>query len=271
MGVHIYQIVYSEESKALCDPGFGQLDNLSNERPDWREYWPIRKFLGSHELDEGSFYGFLSPKFRGKTGLSSDTVLEFIGRNEATRDVFLFSPFFDQLAFFPNVFYQGDAAHAGLLKLSIDFLRGSGFDGDLSTMISCSRNAVFSNYIVARPSFWRKWFDATERLFRAAEDRSHPLHVRLNAKASYVGIDVEYKIFVLERIATYVLQGYALERIKAYPLQTSLGDSKIAERFFPELMILDSMKYCYLESGSKLYLELYLAMKQRVESMLAAG
>jgi len=271
MGAHIYQIVYSEESKAACDPGFEQLDNLSNERPDWREYWPIRSYLKTRELDEGSFYGFLSPKFRHKTGLSSETVFQFIGQNAATRDVFLFSPFFDQLAFFPNVFYQGDAAHPGLLKLSADFLRGAGLEGDLTAMISCSRNSVFSNYIVARPSFWRKWFDATERLFRAAEDPSHPLHSRLNAKASYLGIDVEYKIFLLERIATYVLHGYELEKIKAYPLQTSLGDSKIAERFLPELMILDSMKYCYLESGSKLYLELYLAMKQRVESMLAAG
>src|SRR5215467_3192353 len=271
MGVHIYQIVYSEESKATCDPGFGQLDNLSNERPDWREYWPIRGYLGSHELDEGSYYGFLSPKFGQKTGLSSETVLQFIGRNEATREVFLFSPFFDQLAFFPNVFYQGDVAHAGLMKLSIDFLQGSGLDGDLAKMISCSRNSVFSNYIVARPSFWRKWFDVAEKLFRASEDPSHPLHARLNAAASYHHDDTQYKIFVLERIATYVLRAYELEKIKAYPLQTRLGDSKIAERFFPELMILDSMKYCYLESGSKLYLELYLAMKQRVESMLAAG
>jgi len=271
MGAHIYQIVYSAESKAACDPGFEQLDNLSNERPDWREYWPIRSYLKTRELDEGSWYGFLSPKFRHKTGLSAETVFQFIRQNEATRDVFLFSPFFDQLAFFPNVFYQGDAAHAGLLKLSADFLRGSGLDGDLTAMISCSRNSVFSNYIVARPAFWRTWLETAERLFRAAEDQSHPLHSRLTAKAGYVGTDVQYKIFILERIASYVLQRYALERIKAYPLQTCVGDSKVAERFFPELMIMDSMKFCYLECGNRLYLDLYQGLKQRVESLLAGG
>jgi len=55
MGVHIYQIFYSAESKGICDPGFQLLDNLSNERPDWREYWPIRNFLKAHELDESSY------------------------------------------------------------------------------------------------------------------------------------------------------------------------------------------------------------------------
>jgi hypothetical protein len=26
------------------EPGYRMLDNLANERPDWYEYWPIRRF-----------------------------------------------------------------------------------------------------------------------------------------------------------------------------------------------------------------------------------
>ena len=41
----IYQIFYNESTQKSNDPGFLPLDNLSNERPDWSEYWPIRRFL----------------------------------------------------------------------------------------------------------------------------------------------------------------------------------------------------------------------------------
>ena len=43
--VHIYQILNYYTPREALDPGFLVLDNSSNERPDWYEYWPIRKFL----------------------------------------------------------------------------------------------------------------------------------------------------------------------------------------------------------------------------------
>jgi hypothetical protein len=267
MGVHIYQIVYSAESRSICDPGFQQLDNLSNERPDWREYWPIRNYLSSHELDESSYYGFLSPRFREKTGLSSESVCKFIEEGETTREVFLFSPYFDQLAFFRNIFLQGEAHHPGLARLSTEFFERAGLPCDLSSMVSCSKNSVFSNYIVARPSFWRAWFEITEALFRMAEDPSDPLCSKLNAGADY-HVGAQSKLFLLERIASYVLQRYQLGRIKAYPLHESFSPNDLSSRFFVELVIMDSLKFCYLESGKALYLEIYERMRVNIQSLL---
>ena len=65
-----YQILNHYTSRQDLDPGFDVLDNSTNERPDWYEYWPIRKFLLNGPLDEDAFYGFLSPKFRLKTNLA---------------------------------------------------------------------------------------------------------------------------------------------------------------------------------------------------------
>src|ERR1700731_2023105 len=76
--MHIYQILNHYTSRQELDPDFGVLDNSANERPDWFEYWPIRRFLLSEALDENAFYGFLSPKFKLKTGLDSGAVREFI-------------------------------------------------------------------------------------------------------------------------------------------------------------------------------------------------
>ena len=76
--VQIYQILNHYTPREELYPGFEVLDNSGNERPDWFEYWPIRKFLLSQPLDENTFHGFLSPKFKLKTNLSSAEVREFI-------------------------------------------------------------------------------------------------------------------------------------------------------------------------------------------------
>jgi len=73
--IFIYQIYH--KGSGNLDPGFRVLDNSSSERQDWFEYWPIRKFLLSEILQEDAFYGFLSPRFKEKTNLSSAAVFVF--------------------------------------------------------------------------------------------------------------------------------------------------------------------------------------------------
>ena len=70
--IHLHLIAYSEASRLAIGPGWGVLDNLANPRPDWFEYWPIRRFLLEQALDESAFYGFFTPKFSHKTGLSHE-------------------------------------------------------------------------------------------------------------------------------------------------------------------------------------------------------
>src|ERR1700735_12490 len=78
--VHIYQILNYFTPREALDPGFLVLDNSSNERHDWYEYWPMRMFWRGEPLDEQAYYGFLSPKFRLKTNLAAAQVREFIER-----------------------------------------------------------------------------------------------------------------------------------------------------------------------------------------------
>jgi len=94
MKTKIYQIFYNEETKKTHDAGFLPLDNTENQRPDWREYWPIRNYLLNELLDEDALYGFFSPKFKAKTGLSSEECFYFIKSQPWDIDVVSFSPFF---------------------------------------------------------------------------------------------------------------------------------------------------------------------------------
>ena len=104
----IYQICYSKDTFENIPDGFLCLDHLKNERPDWRELWPIRDFLKTNELSDGVLYGFLSPKFSQKTLLNHQGVQDFLLANYAGEDLVSFSPFWDLMAIFKNVFEQGD-------------------------------------------------------------------------------------------------------------------------------------------------------------------
>src|SRR5277367_3814319 len=105
---HVYQILTPFVPRQDLDPGFDVLDNSANERPDWFEYWPIRRFLLNESLNEAAYYGFLSPKFHHKTNLSAPAVHDFIAGAPSAPDVFLFSPSIHNSAYYLNVFEHGE-------------------------------------------------------------------------------------------------------------------------------------------------------------------
>src|SRR5580704_4347911 len=172
---HIYQILTHYTARQELDPDFEVLDNSANERPDWYEYWPIRKFLRSEPLDEDAYYGFLSPKFRLKTNLTSTLVRDFIAGADPATDVFLFSPSIHNSAYFLNVFEHGDAEHPGLARAAAQLFSRIDPSSTLENLVSDSRNTVHSNYFVAKPRFWRAWLAVTEHMFAAAESTDDPL------------------------------------------------------------------------------------------------
>jgi hypothetical protein len=204
--IHAYQNFHDETSRRALDPGFLPLDNTAQERPDWWEYWPIRKFLLGQGLEEDAFYGFFSAKLKSKVNLTAEQVHEFIRACPADTDVVLFSPHVHLSAHFWNVFLGGDAHHPGLLDVSRRFLASIGYDADLNAIVSDSTNTIFSNYFAAKPRFWRAWLAINEAMFKICETPDHPLSAALNAKTLYRGQpSVQMKIFVMERIATLIL------------------------------------------------------------------
>ena len=204
--MHIYQILTPYTSRQELDPGFEVLDNSANERPDWFEYWPIRNFLLNETLDEDAFYGFLSPKFQLKTSLNSDVVRESILAADAAVDVILLSPSIHNSAYYLNVFEHGDAEHPGLKNVAQRLFERLGLPDDLDSLVSDSRNTVFSNYFIAKPRFWRAWLAINEKMFAIAETPSDALGEALRTPTSYRGgSTVQMKIFIMERIATWLL------------------------------------------------------------------
>ncbi len=150
--IFIYQILNHYTAPDALDPGFLVLDNSSNERPDWFEYWPIRKFLLNEPLDDDAFYGFVSPKFKKKTNLSAAAAHAFVSLETQTTDVVVLSQSIHQAAYYWNTFKYGDSLHPGLLDVSTAFFRRIGKPTDLEQLVTHSRSSTSPNNCSPLPS-----------------------------------------------------------------------------------------------------------------------
>ncbi len=269
--VHLNLIVYNEASRALAGPGWGVLDNLANPRPDWYEYAPIRRVLQEEALDEAAFYGFFSPKFSAKTGLSPEDVRAFVHRHEATADVMVFSPQPDMGAFFLNVFEQGEAFDAGLIAATEALLAHAGRPVALRTLVMDARQIVFSNYFVARPAFWREWLALNEVLWAVCEglDPAAPAGLReaLTAPTTYRTGEVaaQRKVFVMERLASLLLATQPRFRGVAHN-PFGFGWSMSRFRQHPtEAYISDALKRAWREQPWPQYLQAYVTVRERFQ------
>jgi hypothetical protein len=266
--IHAYQIYYDEATRAQLDPGFIPLDNQANERPDWREYWPIRKFLLGQTLQEGDYYAFLSPKFKLKTGLSAAQVREFISRQGDGADVVIFSPFYDLSALFRNVFELGDLFHPGLMSATRDWLERIGWKIDIQNMITDSSNTSFSNYFAAKPPFWKKWLELNEKLFQIAERPpvSDDLAQRLNTV--HGAYPAHLKVFVMERMATLLLAAGAEFSARAHSPFLLSSSSTQFRNLMEESVVSDALKIAWAQRKDPTYLNTFNSLRGRIGEKL---
>lgn len=265
---HLFQIAYSPESLAHVEPGYQVLDNLANPRPDWYELAPIRRFL--HELnpldalDPQAFYGFFSPKFGSKTGLSRAQAQEEIDAGAAAgADVILFSPQPDMGAFFLNVFEQAEAFDAGFIAATQAWLAQAGFAAPpLGQLVMDTRVTVFSNYFAARPAFWREWLRWVDTLFDACERGPESVRGALVQPTTYPG-SAQRKVFIQERIASLILTLQPQWRTHAAnPFRMAWSATRFRDH--PELAVMsDALKRAHRDLGFPCYLKAFGMLRQR--------
>jgi len=264
--IELRQICYSAQTLEDLPEGMLALDYTDNERPDWREYWPIRRFLLNQTLADDTLYGFFSPKFSYKTELKASSVCDFIAQHHHAHDAYLFSPFWDLSSFFVNVFEQGDFFHPGLQKASEMFVQSVGLSNNLKLEATHAQNTVFCNYIVAHKTFWLKWLSLGERLMFAAE---HPhaqagLKDLLNANARYGDQSVQLKVFVMERLATLLLLNEPSLRVKAYDSFQLPPSNTPLNGFFHQAVQCNALKWAYAESQSPFNLHAFMVLRDQV-------
>jgi hypothetical protein len=268
----IYQIYYSEQTRGELDAGFLPLDNTANERPDWREYWPMRRFLQGVELDPQGYYGFFSPKFKSKTSLTAATVHEFIRQRDGSADVISFSPFFDQMAFPLNIMELAIVDHDCRETFArCAALVAPRFQIDQSVM--SSRDTVYCNFFVAKPRFWAQWLSKCELLFEIAEDGLTPLGQALNRLVNYGAVAAPAKVFVIERVASLLLWSEKQWVFDSYDAALLPHASARLLEFATaaDLLVLDALKIAHSESGAERYRTLFSQLRDNLIKRRTVG
>lgn len=264
--IHGYVIGYSAETYANVQAPFSPLDNRDNPRPDWQEYWPIRRFLLENTLEENHYYGFFSPRFSEKIGLTPTQIVEHIAGLPTDTDVCLFCPQPDMGAFFLNVFDQNELFDPGFKASAQSFCNFAELGVDLSQVVMDARNTVFSNYFFAKPAFWRRWLSVCEVLFNACENLPHiaQLHGWLHTTTYRDGI--QRKVFLLERLASLLLVIEKHWRVKAHnPFFFAYSASRLNQ--FPDKAIMaDALKMAYAETHNALYLQQFSKVIESIKT-----
>jgi hypothetical protein len=129
----------------------------------------------------------------------------------------------------------------------------------LEDLVSDSRNTVHANYFIAKPKFWRAWLAITEQLFTIAETPGDALGAQLTAPTQYRGrLDVQMKIFLMERVATWML--ITDPGLKARARDPFVSRSRIYK--LPVAIICDALKIAYVTQGRRQYKDVFLLLRR---------
>jgi len=263
----IHQIYYSPETRAALDPGFIPLDN-TGQRPDWYEYWPIRRFLTENTLDPNARYGFFSPKFQEKTALTSAQVEEFLASTPDDVDVITFSPHFWHTAFFQNVFEQADYWHHGIantLAAAVSLISpGTTAETLVNGLVMSSAQTVYCNYFVARPRFWQRWLALCEVIFNAAEAGNDiELRRQLNLAVTHEPV-APAKVFAIERIVSLILTVEpGVWKVRNFD-SALLPNNAINGGHPGKLVELDALKMVAINTGFRRYYDKYVELRHNL-------
>lgn len=258
--VHLLHIGYSEPTASAIEPGFVLLDNRANPRPDWYEVWPIRDWLRTESLDELALYGFFSPKFRVKAGLGAAQLRAFAGANPQA-ELLLISPQPDVGMPFRSVFHGGERFNPGFMASAQSVLDRADSGVNLRQVVMDSRVAVFSNYLLATPRFWRQWLGWVDVLMAMADAGESGL-----TGATSYGDGVPRKVFVAEGFASLLAWGGGYRTAALSPFAVPWFSQ--FSGFREALIELDALKMAYRDTGRSEYIA---SFDVRSESLIQAA
>lgn len=168
--IRLYQIFYRDDQQPCLDPDMLPWDNRNNPRPEWCEYWIMRSANQEPQRFFGELTGFFSWRCKDKLGFGAEQIRGFLQAHPGA-DGYLFSPAVFQVAFYRNVWEQGETWHPGLTALAQHLLDTLGYHVDLASSIDHHLTTAFCNYWVARRPFWEAYFAFMEPIFSYLESR----------------------------------------------------------------------------------------------------
>lgn len=229
----IFQIYFKLEDKFKCDPAFTPYDNTANPCPNLQEWYIWDTFyqgMTTGVLSELDLWGFVSWRFKEKTNLEGQHVIEWINNNPGY-DVYLINPAIINEAVFANGWEQGEYYHPGISATANKFLSNAGYSNyNVNEVLLDRTHMGFATYFVATRKFWDEYMLFSNLLFTQADQNTEIKQEIFGEGLSKYSRDASLPMFPFlnERlISTFIdLKGF-----KALPYQYT--PETIADKYQP--------------------------------------
>jgi hypothetical protein len=167
-------------------------------------------------------------------------------------------------AFFINIFQQGQYFHKGIedvgQRFCDHFLNGL----DLKKVVMHSGNAIFCNYFLAKPRFWKQWLRLADVMFTEAETSQGKLGQALRAMTRHDGQNIPMKVFIQERLASLILvTDPSLDALMFNVFDLPQGWDMFSS-YQPQAIVCDALKRAYVSTGYPHYLNGYYGVLANV-------
>lgn len=271
-GMKLHQIWYLDEQEPELDPNLLSWDNRENLRPEWCEYWIIRQAAQEFEKNFGELTGFFSWRYRQKLNIEFSQIKGFIEAYPGG-DCYIFSPAVFQVAYYLNVWQQGEHWHPGITHKAQAMLQALGYDIDLKNSIDHHLTTAYCNYWIASRPFWVKYLKFMDGVFHYIES------ARVNDQNSLWGVvhgsngsDSHVQFlpiipFLVERLFSVFVKLHPEFKIIAWQFPPDVMQSRTqgAAGIVP---MADWCKYLAAETKDEKYLRLFAALQAEMQKAL---
>lgn len=273
--IQIYQICYLPEHLLQVKNPLIPYNNLENLNPELCEY-PIFKSGKVYAIQKNlDLWGFVSPKFEMKTGISGQQFIDFIETDPTRADVYFINPTPINESLSPSVLTQGENCHPGIIDLISRNIKKMNLPNELNNLwINLpnlwmdSKTFALCNYFVGNRKFWSEYLTFVDLFLAAVKSNETDYDMMFKAGANYgPNKKLPYFTFVVERLFSLFINITTL-RVNHYTYTRDelLQKTKLSPQILDELRALSAMKLAAISGNRPELLEHYIFYRNRFAS-----
>lgn len=254
-----------DQQRRYVSPAAIPFDASQNTAPGEREY-ALMKQIHAAQGQDPEPWGLISWRFSHKCQVSPEAFIAFAqAALDSGKECAFINPMIGSESIYLNVWQQG-AQWSPKLRAIAEFLRDT--EGlDLNVMMG-RQHFAFCNYFVAKPAFWRDWFEYVDRMLARLESEARS---RTNIGSCYTepagyvrDAGVTMKPFVVERLFSSFLMTRPPESVSAFEYEPRIYVEKFGRRLGQVLLNFSQFKQRLIETQDLSRLREWKALRQSI-------
>jgi hypothetical protein len=214
MDINLYQIFYSENQlPEIQPPG---IPFFNEETPLSKVFHETGVFINefiANPVKDSEIRGYLSWRFKQKTGIPLSSFHEFILKNPGY-SVYFINPFPELVTLYSSVWQQGERWHPGIIQYTEELLSRSGISVGLKNILNNEDTALYCNYWAGNSDFWKKYMafikPVADTVIADLQKKTDQKY--LSDSGYHTGVN--YVTFIFERLfSTYLAADSSVKKI----------------------------------------------------------